>query len=46
LSHGTFSAMVGYLSFFSNIYYSEYESDKIWYGDIFSIDGWNKINIE
>ena len=45
LSHGSFSAIIGYLSFFSNIYYPEYEKDKIWYGDMFSIEGWNKIKI-
>ena len=45
LSHGSFSAIIGYLSFFSNIYYPEYEKDKIWYGDMFSIVGWNKIKI-
>lgn len=43
LSHGSFSCVIGYLSFFSNIYYPEYECDKIWYGDIFSIDQWNKV---
>jgi hypothetical protein len=45
LSHGSFSAVIGYLSFFSNIYYPEYEIDKIWYGDIFSINNWNKLRI-
>jgi len=44
LSHGSFSAVIGYLSFFSNIYYSEYESNKMWYGDMFSIKNWIKIN--
>lgn len=44
LSHGSFSALIGYLAFFSNIYYPEYEVNKIWYGDIFSICGWNKIS--
>ena len=43
LSHGSFSAIIGYLSFFSNIYYPEYESGKIWYGDIFSINNWIKL---
>lgn len=43
LSHGSFSAIIGYLSFFSNIYFPEYEENKIWYGDMFSIEGWNKI---
>jgi hypothetical protein len=45
LSHGTFSASIGYLAFFSNIYYPEYELNKIWYGDIFSIDNWNKLSV-
>ena len=40
LSHGSFSAIIGYLSFFSTVYYPEYEPDKIWYGDMFSIKGW------
>jgi hypothetical protein len=44
LSHGSFSAIIGYLSFFSNTYYPEYETNKIWYGDMFSINGWNKIS--
>ena len=42
LSHGSFSAVIGYLSFFSDIYYPEYESNKIWYGDMFSINNWIK----
>ena len=44
LSHGSFSALIGYLAYFSNVYYPEYESDKIWYGDMFSIPGWNKMS--
>ena len=43
LSHGSFSALIGYLAYFSNVYYPEYEAGKIWYGDMFSIPGWNKI---
>ena len=45
LSHGSFSAIIGYLSFFSNVYYPEYEVEKIWYGDMFSIKNWNKFNV-
>lgn len=45
LSHGSFSATIGYLSFFSNIYYPEYELNKIWYGDMFSIDNWIKLSV-
>jgi hypothetical protein len=44
LSHGSFSAIIGYLSYFSDIYYPQYEADKMWYGDMFSIPGWNKIS--
>jgi hypothetical protein len=43
LSHGSFSAVIGYLSFYSDVYYPAYESNKIWYGDMFSVNGWNKI---
>jgi hypothetical protein len=45
LSHGSFSAVIGYLSFFSDIYYPEYESNKIWYGDMFSINNWIKCSL-
>lgn len=40
LSHGSFSAIIGYLAFYSTVYYPEYEPNKIWYGDMFSIPGW------
>lgn len=43
LSHGSFSAIIGYLSFCSNVYYPKYEENKIWYGDMFSINNWYKI---
>jgi len=43
LSHGSFSAIIGYLSFYSQIYYPQYDEKYIWYGDMFSINGWNKI---
>ena len=45
LSNGSFSAVIGYLSFFSNVYYPEYQSDKMWHGDMFSIEGWNKCTL-
>jgi hypothetical protein len=45
LSHGSFSAVIGYLSFFSDIYYPEYEINKIWYGDMFSINNWIKLSV-
>jgi hypothetical protein len=40
LSHGSFSAIIGYLSFFSDVHYPKFEPGKIWHGDIFSINGW------
>ena len=43
LSHGSFSAVIGYLAFYSNIYYPEYKEGHIWYGDMFSIPHWNMI---
>jgi hypothetical protein len=46
LSHGSFSAVIGYLSFFSNIYYPEYHLNKMWHGDMFSINNWIKCNIK
>jgi hypothetical protein len=42
LSHGTFSAIIGYLAFYSTIYYPKYLT-KMWHGDIFSINNWNCI---
>ena len=52
LSHGSFSAIIGYLSFFSKVYYPEYEhpgyidhSKKIWYGDMFTINDWIKMSV-
>lgn len=41
LSHGTFSALIGYLSFFSTVTYPEY--NKMWFGDVFSIKEWIQI---
>lgn len=43
LSHGSFSVIIGHLSFFSNIYYPEYNLNRMWHGDMFSIDNWVKI---
>lgn len=41
LSHGTFSAVIGYLSFYSNVSYPSFKNIKMWHGDIFSIPNWN-----
>jgi len=43
LSHGSFSVIIGYLSFFSTVYYPEYTTR--WHGDMFSIPEWNKVDI-
>lgn len=43
LSHGSFSAIIGYLSFYSDVYYSKYNNNHIWYGDMFSIPNWKMI---
>ena len=44
LSHGSFSAIIGYLSFFSEIYYPAYDDAKRWYGDMFSVPGFQRID--
>ena len=46
LSHGSFSAVIGYLSFFSNVYYPEYEVNKRWHGDIFSIANFIQLSVK
>ena len=46
LSHGSFSAIIGYLSFISDVHYPEYKSNEIWHGDMFSIDGWHKFKLD
>jgi hypothetical protein len=43
LSHGSFSAMIGYMSFDSNVYFSVLRQDSLWHGDMFSIPGWNEV---
>ena len=44
LSHGSFSAVIGYLSFYSNVFYPSFKNMKIWHGDIFSIANWNCVD--
>lgn len=41
LSHGTFSSITGYLSFYSNVYYPCLDKITRWHGDIFYITQWN-----
>ncbi len=43
LSHGSFSGVMGLLAFHTDVYYPAFEADKIWCGDMFSIDGWHKV---
>lgn len=46
LSHGSFSAIIGYLAYYSNVTYPDYSLASLtWFGDMFSIDGWNKLTI-
>jgi hypothetical protein len=46
LSHGSFSAIIGYLAYDSSITYPDYSIvSGIWFGDIFSIDGWNNLRV-
>ncbi len=42
LSNGTFSAIIGYLAYYSTVYYPEYR--YIWHGDMFSIPSWNRVS--
>lgn len=44
LSHGTYSAIIGYLAYFSNVSYPFYDKENAWCGEIFNIKGWNEIN--
>lgn len=46
LSHGTFSAVIGYLAYDSTVYYPPFEEGKLWHGDCFSIDGWNQVKMD
>lgn len=43
LSQGTFSAIIGYLGFYSNIYYPKIEKDKQWHGNLFGIKNWTEL---
>lgn len=43
LSHGSFSAVIGYMGFLSMVYYPPHTHR--WYGDMFSIDGWKEVEV-
>jgi hypothetical protein len=45
LSHGSFSAIIGYLAYESTVYYPSYNVGVMWFGDMFSIPKWIKIDI-
>lgn len=46
LSNGSFSAVIGYLAFFSTVYYPTYPIKKEWWhGDMFSNKGWIECNL-
>jgi hypothetical protein len=44
LSHGTYSSVIGYLAYFSNINYPFYDKENAWCGEVFNIKGWKEIN--
>jgi len=46
LSHGSFSACIGYLGFYSDVYYPSFKDMNIWHGDLFSISGWNCVEFK
>jgi hypothetical protein len=43
LSKGTFSWLIGVLSFNANVYYPENKNIKPWHGEIFVFPEWNKV---
>jgi hypothetical protein len=44
LSYGSLSAVIGYLAFFSTVYYCKLDPTTLSYGDMFSITGWKEIS--
>lgn len=43
LSHGTFSWLIGFLGFYSNVFYPKIQTQ--WHGDIFTFPEWNEVNL-
>jgi hypothetical protein len=43
LSNGTYSAIMGYLAYYSQVYYPQ--ALNKWHGDVFSFDHWNIIKL-
>jgi hypothetical protein len=46
LSHGATSAAIGYLAFFSDIFYPALNFDTMWHGEMFGIEGWKRCTLE
>jgi len=44
LSNGSFSAIIGYLAFFSTVYYCKIDPTTSSYGNMFSITGWKEVS--
>lgn len=44
LSHGSYSAVMGWLAFDAEkVYYPKYNPQDMWYGDMFSIPSWKEV---
>ena len=44
LSHGSYSAVMGWLAFDAQkVYYPKYNARDMWYGDMFSIPSWTEV---
>ncbi len=44
VSHGSYSFVMGILAFHADVYYPRYEDGKIWFGDMFVIDSWKRVD--
>ena len=44
LSNGTFSWLIGFLAFYSSIYYPQPDLQHVWFGDIFVFPEWKSVN--
>ena len=44
LSHGSYSAVIGYLGYFSDVSYPFYDKENSWCGELFNISNWKEIN--
>lgn len=48
LSQGTFSALIGYLAYDSEVYFPDWEPSKKWSGPVFNEkwSGWRRVNVQ